>query len=168
MHQSHHSLLHSCEFVAAVRDGHCATGTGVCESMKWNRTEKWVKCLVIFFIVLRIQNECERLAKFPTFGAKTLCTRDTRNISFEQFQNGCVLKDPLSAFVCFFQHDSGIILSEIWLWEVRKVLDKLECFPGVETLVEKYWFPPKYGVSVGCSLRVSTVKPNAHLRRVSL
>lgn len=76
----------------------------------------------------------------------TLYGRGTRNISYELFQNGCVLKDPLSAFVCFFQHDSGIILSEIWLGEVRKVLDRFQWFSGKETLVEKYWFPPKHGV----------------------
>lgn len=50
----------------------------------------------------------------------------TRNISYERFQNGCVLKDPLSAFVCFFQHDSGIVLSENYLREVRKALAKFK------------------------------------------
>lgn len=73
-----------------------------------------MKCLVVVFIVLRIQNECERIAVFYYLAVSiTLDDSGTRNILYERFQNGCVLMEPLSGFLRFFQHGSGITQSEI-------------------------------------------------------
>lgn len=107
----------------------------------------WNKCLVIVFIVLKNQNECERLTVFCKRSTK-YCIRVHVTFSIERFQNGCVLKDPLSAFVCFFQHDSGIIRSASQLWKVRKSSISIRTSKCMKSRVENYQFPPvRWGVA---------------------
>lgn len=122
---SHHFVLfHSCEFVASVRRTLCDV-SGCVRKYEVKSYKKCVKCLVLVYFVLSNSKWVRTDSPGYYIWSKIHLDSGTRNISYGQFQNGCVLKDPLSAFVFFFQHDSGIILSEIWLREVREIPNKI-------------------------------------------